>query len=273
MVFETGLYIPEVVFNIYMDDSTGTPELIGAGHGAGNNKIIFNDTMFGDGQTFFSNATGGSDCDDTDASTFGDTDGDGYTSCTTDCDDNDAAVNPGVDADMDGYSVCTDCNDTNANINPAMTEIWYDGVDRNCDGASDYDQDGDGAEVMTFTTNTGNLVVWGGLDCNDQNPLYHPLANETDPTLCYYDYDDDGYGDDSLSPTAMGYGAVEGSDCNDSYEFVYPGAAYNEMDVNGDGVTDCTCDYDGDGFGDDFPNLYYNAVSGTDLDDSDAHIH
>ena len=53
--------------------------------------------------------TGGSDCDDTDASTFGDDDGDGYTFCTTDCDDTDATLN-GDDLDMDGYSTCSgDC--------------------------------------------------------------------------------------------------------------------------------------------------------------------
>ena len=27
-------------------------------------------------------------------------------------------------------------------------EIWYDGVDQNCDGLNDYDQDGDRYEVL-----------------------------------------------------------------------------------------------------------------------------
>ena len=37
-----------------------------------------------------------------------------------------------------------DCDDTDASVNTAATEVWYDGVDQNCDGSSDYDKDGDG---------------------------------------------------------------------------------------------------------------------------------
>ena len=39
----------------------------------------------------------------------------------------------------------------------------------------------------------------GGLDCDDSNPFYSPLANEADPEVCYYDSDRDGYGDDLQS--------------------------------------------------------------------------
>ena len=37
-----------------------------------------------------------------------------------------------------------DCDDTDASISPQVMETWYDGIDQNCDGLSDYDQDGDG---------------------------------------------------------------------------------------------------------------------------------
>ena len=65
----------------------------------------------------------GSDCDDMNAGTIGDDDGDGYTFCTEDCDDTDATVNP------DGI------------------EVYYDGTDQDCDGMSDFDQDMDGVDV------------------------------------------------------------------------------------------------------------------------------
>lgn len=68
------------------------------------------------------------------------------------------------DGDGDGYSGAEgDCNDVNPAISPGRTEIWYDGIDQNCDG-NDRDQDGDGWEV--------------GQDCHDGNALIHPEAIE-----------------------------------------------------------------------------------------------
>ena len=48
-----------------------------------------------------------------------------------------------VDADGDGYSADVDCNDSDVEVNPGATEVWYNGVDENCD-ENDCDQDGDG---------------------------------------------------------------------------------------------------------------------------------
>ena len=97
----------------------------------------------------------GTDCDDADSAIgTGDLDGDGYDACDTenplDCDDTDAAVNPGVDADEDGFNMCVDCDETNADVNPEADEVWYDGVDQNCDGWSDYDMDMDGSDAMMY---------------------------------------------------------------------------------------------------------------------------
>ena len=39
------------------------------------------------------------------------------------------------DADSDGFVAMFDCDDTDSTINPGATEIWYDGIDQNCDGA------------------------------------------------------------------------------------------------------------------------------------------
>ncbi len=51
----------------------------------------------------------------------------------------------------------TDCDDTDADINPGETEVWYDGTDSDCDGGSDYDQDGDGYDSDDYS----------GDDCDD----------------------------------------------------------------------------------------------------------
>ena len=60
------------------------------------------------------------------------------------------ALNGRAQADMDGdgYEAAAaggdDCDDANPEAYPGAEEVWYDGVDQNCDGESDYDQDGDG---------------------------------------------------------------------------------------------------------------------------------
>jgi len=51
----------------------------------------------------------------------------------------------------------TDCDDSSTSIYPGATETWYDGVDGNCDAASDFDADGDGFDSDAYS----------GTDCND----------------------------------------------------------------------------------------------------------
>ena len=54
-----------------------------------------------------------------------------------------------TDRDGDGHVALAsggdDCNDLVVSVHPGATDTWYDGVDSNCDGESDFDQDGDGA--------------------------------------------------------------------------------------------------------------------------------
>ena len=89
------------------------------------------------------------------SSWFQDDDGDGWglaSDSTTACDQPSGYV-----AD-DG-----DCDDGDASVNPAAQEIWYDGVDQDCDG-NDMDQDEDDFDL--------------GQDCDDEDPAIHPDASE-----------------------------------------------------------------------------------------------
>jgi hypothetical protein len=124
-------------------------------------------------------------------------------------------VNPSTvgDDDGDGYYSCTDdCNDADANVYPNAPENWYDGIDQNCDGLSDYDQDGDG--YLSINN--------GGVDCDD-----------TDAST---------YGDDDLD----GYLSCQ-DDCDDSDEFSYDGATEiceDGIDQDCDG-SDASCNITG----------------------------
>jgi len=113
----------------------------------------------------------------------------GFATTNTDCDDLDVTVFPGateqcngvddacsglgsdeVDGDSDGWLPCDDdCEDGDPAINPGATEIWYDDVDQDCDGASDWDQDGDGHD---------SIALAGGDDINDLDATCFDTCND-----------------------------------------------------------------------------------------------
>ena len=123
------------------------------------------------------------DCDDSDPSSYPsahevcdgiDNDCDGL----IDSDDNNLVLTEDnvwfLDFDGDGYGdpdvyvfscvqptdyveTSGDCDDTVTTIHYGAEEIWYDGIDQNCQGGSDFDQDKDGE----------NAIEYGGTDCND----------------------------------------------------------------------------------------------------------
>lgn len=179
---------------------------------------------------------------------------------SVDCDDTDPTVNPGVDADGDGSSICSDCDDTDASVYPGAPELC-DGKDNDCNGFVDDagDADGDGVSICT--------------DCDDTNASVYPGA----PELC------DGLDNDCNSivddvPDADGDGVNACTDCDDTDATVFPGAAEicdgkdNDCnglvddvgDADGDGVSSCTdCD-------DTNPNVYPGAPEFCDGLDTDC---
>jgi hypothetical protein len=219
----------------------------------------------------------GSDCDDHNSAVFPGADErcNGY---DDDCDgavDEADAVDAGTwyaDSDGDGYGDpgaplvgCTqppnssgdasDCDDGAASVYPGAPELWYDGIDQDCDGASDYDADADGWDHSAY----------GGDDCDDEDAEVNPDAHEV-----WYDgvdQDCDGHSDydwDWDDHDSESYG---GDDCDDSDFSVYPGAPDDPYDGV---ITDCDAsdEYDADGDGHDA-----QAYGGDDCDDAASGVH
>jgi hypothetical protein len=223
---------------------------------------------------------GGSDCNDTDITTIGDADGDGFSACVDDCNDDPnnggASINPsateifydGVDSDCSGDSDYDadgdgedsdqygggDCDDTDAGIYVGATDIFYDGVDADCAGNSDYDQDGDGEDADTHN----------GLDCDDGDALINTSA--TDVWYDGVDSNCDGMSDYDMDMDGYDSDAHGGSDCDEDAGSINPGATeifYDGLD------SDCSggSDYDADGDGDDS-----DQYGGDDCDDTDSQL-
>ena len=194
----------------------------------------------------------------------------GYVDNGEDCDDTDATVNPESvwysDMDSDGFGTAdftmqaceqpsgysanmTDCIDTDANVYPgaAISEPTLCTVDSDGDGWGDSaatspldagtdcdDSDAalnqDDADQDTYSSCNA--------DCDDNDGYAYPGAAASEPTLCTWDLDMDGYGDNSAEAPLDA-----GTDCDDSSSTTYPGAAYN------DSTDACMRDDDGDGWG------------------------
>ncbi len=146
-----------------------------------------------------------------------DVDGDGYggdTATVTACDQPSNAVD---------VSLATDCDDGDASVNPGASETYYDGIDSDCAGDDDFDQDADGYQHDGY----------GGTDCNDTDPSINPAATET----FYNGVDEDCDGASDYDADSDGYDSdlAGGSDCDDTDAGVYPGA--DEVDIGVD--NDC----------------------------------
>ena len=231
-----------------------------------------------------------------------------------------------LDVDGDGVTVAAgDCweGEGGENVFPGAAEIWYDGIDEDCNGGSDYDADGDGHDASAVAQPDGTV----GDDCWDQPGSYPEgfvaVAGsvQLEPAEVYpgaaeawydgidgdcsggtdFDQDADGYddanhpqvdghtGDDCYDAVDAGCVLLDGSEPDCTYPLSGPlvGAPFapedigpDEVDVAYDG-TDQDCggnsDYDADGDGfdradecndadaaiypnPDIPQVWYNGI-------------
>ena len=205
------------------------------------------------------------ECDNTDNDCDGDIDedfdqdGDGHIECHTDCDDHDAntyvgapelcdgvdndcdgMIDEGFDTDGDGFVAgpngeCDaylapedqDCDDGDAAVYPGAPE-QCNGIDDDCDGTVDEDEDADG---------DGYFTCQEPEDCDDTDANVFPGATEA----CNgYDDNCDGVVDEGFDADGDGYTTCNG-DCDDGDAAVNPGmteVAGNGIDDDCDGTVD-----------------------------------
>ena len=179
---------------------------------------------------------GSDDCDPADADVggpttyFTDADGDGYGDAASPVE---ACTQPAGSSRLD-----SDCNDAEASAYPGSDEVWYDGIDQDCDG-NDSDQDGDGFDAEEV----------GGDDCDDTQSNIYPSS--ADNEIWYDGIDQNCDGADDYDQDGDGY--TVDTDCDDTDPDRYPDSGatpevyYNGQDDNCD-LTDGDGDADGDGF-------------------------
>src|SRR5205814_1506310 len=97
------------------------------------------------------------------------------------------------------------CDDTVAAVHPGVTDPWYDGIDEDCAGNDDFDQDGDGFHPddppygpTQYVVDSGSLP---GGDCDDTEPATFPGA----PDAFYDGIDSDCAGGDDFDQDGDGH--------------------------------------------------------------------
>jgi hypothetical protein len=127
----------------------------------------------------------------------------------------------GDDCDFDGYDRYEDCDDENPSAYPGAKDPWYNGVDEDCEGNSDYDMDYDGDDSDEH----------GGLDCDEANPLVGGALPEL---LDGFDNDCDDIVDVIYHEDAsQTYDASTGVG-----DYVWGGGIANMGDLDGDGLAE-----------------------------------
>lgn len=223
-----------------------------------------------------------------------------------------------ADADLDGFAACADCNDADAAQNPAGIEVCNE-IDDDCDhsideGATDtlicyndLDADSFGAGVALTACEQPSGAVPNATDCDDTDAAVAPSADEfcngaddncdgaiddnpIDGNTTWTDSDGDSYGDPDSATSGcdpLSTGVANGDDCNDTDEWVFPGApeSCNDYDDDCDAEIDEAgsqaestfyADHDSDGFGEAATTVSACAApagwvaDATDCDDYDA---
>ncbi len=156
-----------------------------------------------------------------------DDDGDGWGT------DSPAAPTTVSCAQPSGLAPSGDCDDADASINPGAVEIWYDGLDTDCDGASDYDADADDHDSEDH----------GGGDCDDADEAINPDADEDCDGV---DNDCDGNIDDDDPDASCGYESLVGD-----WQITVRGSTLCDFSTTGTEATaascpDCTYIFDSD---------------------------
>lgn len=130
-----------------------------------------------------------------------------------------------------------DCDDDDDTVNPAAQETWYDGVDQDCSGGSDYDQDGDNFD-LNGTTDP---------DCDDTDSSVYPGATVTldddvdddcDGELEWTDSDGDGVPDKDEADGDTDNDGIPDVMDPDSDNDGIPDAVEFGQDKDGDGIPD-----------------------------------
>ncbi len=249
------------------------------------------------------------DCDDTDASRYpSDVEEVWYNGYDENCDGNDG------DQDGDGYVVENyayeipedqlpgDCWDDGSDrpeemeslngypqlasteVHAFASDTWYDGIDQDCNGDDDFDQDGDDDPTSEYPQRDGS---YGG-DCDDLDDTVSSLAEET----WYDDFDQDCKGDDDFDQDGDGDPSSDwgGDDCDDRDPGISSLAEEdcgssadedcdgNDNDEDAVGCTAYYADADGDGHGGSssaclcVPTAAYPEGLSTDCDDGSATV-
>lgn len=142
---------------------------------------------------------------------------------------------PVDDQDLDGWSIDEgDCDDTDSAINPGAAEVYYDGLDNDCNASTmDDDQDGDGDPVGSDCADTDGDIYTGATEvCDGKDNDCNGIADDGAAGVgtVYQDLDADGYGDPDAAYTyckgqqpPAGY-VADNTDCDDTWAGSYPGA-------------------------------------------------
>jgi hypothetical protein len=170
-----------------------------------------------------------------------------------------------TDRDEDNYTSDIDCDDDNATVYPRAPEICTDGIDNDCDGEIDTDEDwcSEDTGEDTAAADEDRDTFTADVDCDDNDTAVFPGAAEKcngkdddcdgeldeadayDASTWYADTDGDAHGDPGVSLRAcdapVGFVAL-GDDCDDTDANISPSA----VEACNDGVDD-----DCDGLSDD----------------------